>query len=169
MAAYIDLNPIRAGLVKKPEDYRWCGLAEAVVGLKEAKAGLSRLMTLGQAPEVAEAFGFAKDVLAPYRALVYGQGGEIREEGGTARRKGMAEADIRRVEASGGALPAVALVRRRASWMSRGLVLGSRVFVQEVYQSVREKIGWRRKERRPVEQDGLCVLRTGVKEAAEGT
>jgi len=24
--AYIDLNPIRAGLVKRPEDYRWCSL-----------------------------------------------------------------------------------------------------------------------------------------------
>ena len=25
--AYIDLNPVRAGLVEKPEDYRWCSLA----------------------------------------------------------------------------------------------------------------------------------------------
>ncbi|NNK01332.1 MAG: hypothetical protein HKP58_13075 [Desulfatitalea sp.] len=24
--AYIDLNPVRAGIVKKPEDYRWCSL-----------------------------------------------------------------------------------------------------------------------------------------------
>jgi putative transposase len=24
--AYIDLNPVRAGLVKRPEDYRWCSL-----------------------------------------------------------------------------------------------------------------------------------------------
>ena len=25
--AYIDLNPVRAGLVTRPEDYRWCSLA----------------------------------------------------------------------------------------------------------------------------------------------
>ena len=25
--AYIDLNPVRAGLVERPEDYRWCSLA----------------------------------------------------------------------------------------------------------------------------------------------
>ena len=25
--AYIDLNPVRAGVVKRPEHYRWCGLA----------------------------------------------------------------------------------------------------------------------------------------------
>ncbi|MBW2220699.1 MAG: hypothetical protein JRF40_14615 [Deltaproteobacteria bacterium] len=24
--AYIDLNPVRAGIVEKPEDYRWCSL-----------------------------------------------------------------------------------------------------------------------------------------------
>jgi putative transposase len=24
--AYVDLNPVRAGLVKRPEDYRWCSL-----------------------------------------------------------------------------------------------------------------------------------------------
>jgi hypothetical protein len=24
--AYIDLNPVRAGMVKKPEKYRWCSL-----------------------------------------------------------------------------------------------------------------------------------------------
>jgi hypothetical protein len=30
MAAYIDLNPVRAGLVEDPKDYRFCGYAEAV-------------------------------------------------------------------------------------------------------------------------------------------
>ena len=32
MAAYIDLNQIRAKLVADPKDYRWCGYAEAVAG-----------------------------------------------------------------------------------------------------------------------------------------
>ncbi len=26
LLAYVDLNPIRAGIVKKPENYRWCSL-----------------------------------------------------------------------------------------------------------------------------------------------
>ena len=30
MAAYIDLNPVRAGMVERPEDYRWCSYAEAM-------------------------------------------------------------------------------------------------------------------------------------------
>jgi hypothetical protein len=32
ISAYIDLNPVRAGLVSNPGDYRWCGYAEAVAG-----------------------------------------------------------------------------------------------------------------------------------------
>lgn len=32
MAAYIDLNPVRAGLVEDPGAYRYCGYGEAVGG-----------------------------------------------------------------------------------------------------------------------------------------
>ena len=35
MAAYIDLNPVRAGMVSDPKDYRWCSYAEAVAGGKK--------------------------------------------------------------------------------------------------------------------------------------
>ena len=40
VAAYIDLNPVRAGLVKDPKDYRFCGYAEALAGAKQAQAGM---------------------------------------------------------------------------------------------------------------------------------
>ena len=39
MAAYIDLNPVRAGLVEDPKNYRFCGYAEAVVGHAAARRG----------------------------------------------------------------------------------------------------------------------------------
>ena len=44
VAAYIDLNPVRAGLVAKPEDYRWSGYGEASgsgKGADRARLGLS--------------------------------------------------------------------------------------------------------------------------------
>jgi REP element-mobilizing transposase RayT len=49
MAAYIDLNPVRAGMVKKPEEYRWSSYGEAIGGGprgngKKARAGLVRAM-----------------------------------------------------------------------------------------------------------------------------
>jgi REP element-mobilizing transposase RayT len=47
MAAYIDLNPVRAGMVKNPEDYRWSSYGEAIGGGakgngRKARAGLVR-------------------------------------------------------------------------------------------------------------------------------
>lgn len=38
--AYIDLNPVRSGLVEDPEDYRCCGYAKAVAGNAVARKGL---------------------------------------------------------------------------------------------------------------------------------
>jgi putative transposase len=37
MAAYIDLNPVRAGICEDPKDYRWCGYGEAVAGGGQAR------------------------------------------------------------------------------------------------------------------------------------
>lgn len=47
MAAYIDLNPVRAGMVTDPADYRWSSYGEAVGGGakgngKKAREGLVR-------------------------------------------------------------------------------------------------------------------------------
>jgi putative transposase len=44
IAAYIDLNPVRAGIVSNPEDYRWCSFGEAVAGKQRAREGLQRVM-----------------------------------------------------------------------------------------------------------------------------
>jgi hypothetical protein len=46
MAQYIDLNPLRAGLVEDPKEYRWCGYAEAVAGQTAAAASLTRMAEL---------------------------------------------------------------------------------------------------------------------------
>lgn len=44
MAAYIDLNPVRAGLVEFAEAYRWCGWSAALTGNKEAIEGLCEVV-----------------------------------------------------------------------------------------------------------------------------
>ena len=43
MAAYIDLNPVRAGIVKDPKDYRWCSYGEAMAGKKRARLGIQKI------------------------------------------------------------------------------------------------------------------------------
>jgi putative transposase len=56
VAAYIDLNPIRAGMVEDPMDYRWSGYAAACGGGKEERKGLEVLVRLsrGHLPHSAE-------------------------------------------------------------------------------------------------------------------
>src|SRR6056297_3006778 len=73
MAAYIDLNPVRAGLVDDPKDYRWCGYAEALGGSKRARRGLCLALGL----RVAD---WQADGGAGYRRLLLGQGMEESEE-----------------------------------------------------------------------------------------
>jgi len=53
MSAYIDLNPIRAGMVDRPEDYRWSSYGVAMTPLDNedrrlARAGLCRVMQLNR-------------------------------------------------------------------------------------------------------------------------
>ena len=40
MAAYIDLNAVRAGIVTDPKDYRYCGYGEACGGSRQAREGI---------------------------------------------------------------------------------------------------------------------------------
>jgi hypothetical protein len=53
IAAYIDLNPVRAGMVKDPADYRWSSYGEAIGGGakgsgRTARAGLVRALRAHQ-------------------------------------------------------------------------------------------------------------------------
>jgi len=87
MAAYIDLNPVRAGLVDDPKDYRWCGYGAAVAGDSTAREAITSVIGMAQrCPEVAQD---PDQALATYRMWLFGQG-EEREgtapDGGSARR-----------------------------------------------------------------------------------
>ena len=65
LAAYIDLNPVRAGLVEDPKDYRFCGYAAALVGSKAVRQGLMSFL---------EPKDWAK-AAAEYRMLLFVTGG----------------------------------------------------------------------------------------------
>ncbi len=41
VAYYIDCNAVRAGIVERPEDYQWCGYAQAHVGRKATQKALA--------------------------------------------------------------------------------------------------------------------------------
>lgn len=47
VGAYIDLNPVKAGLVENASDYKWSGIGEASRGGKRARSGLMGLCIAG--------------------------------------------------------------------------------------------------------------------------
>jgi putative transposase len=76
MAAYIDLNPVRAKICDDPKDYRWCGYAEAVAGGKEAREAVAFLAALnphgGMKPERDTAAVKPKEALRRWRCHLFG-------------------------------------------------------------------------------------------------
>ncbi len=61
VGAYIDLNAVRAGIVERPEDYRWCGYAEAHAGRMKAQKAFASLLRSQKEPnwnETEERYGW---------------------------------------------------------------------------------------------------------------
>jgi putative transposase len=135
MAAYIDLNPVRAGLVADSREYPWCGYGEACAGEARAKRGLSRV--LGRAAEAWEEQGAG----AVYAKLLCG----VDSKAGT-RRQEKKRDDIPGPLPEEKGLDLPALVRRRVRVFSEGLVMGSKAFVNEVFAVHRDSLGAQRKE-----------------------
>ncbi|MGZ0707905.1 transposase [Coraliomargarita sp. W4R53] len=118
MAAYIDLNPVRAGLVEDPKDYRFCGYAEAVSGQKKAVRALKFITAGLYSASSAEA-------LQAYRCMLFGKGSAAVEGAAQFNR----EQAIRVLEEEQGSLPTHVLLRCRIRYLSEGAVLGSSEFV----------------------------------------
>jgi putative transposase len=113
MAAYIDLNPVRAGLARDPKDYRFCGYGEAVAGSSPARHGLRSLIG-GNWPQAQ----------AAYRQLLFGTGAEARPNAAA-----LSQEQVRCVLAEGGRLPLATVLRCRLRFLTDGVVLGSKAFV----------------------------------------
>ena len=81
MAAYIDLNPVRAGMVADPAEYRWSSYGEAMgatgTGGAKAKAGLVRAIMADKGGE-ADARHWAGKVAREYRIILLEEGEENR-------------------------------------------------------------------------------------------
>jgi len=143
LAAYIDLNPVRAGLVEDPKEYRWCGYGEAVAGGVLAQTGLQRAMIAAGSRGIG-----VKEGLKEYRVWLFGQG-EATEgitEAGEAVRKGFSREEVVKVVEAKGRLPVWEYVRLRVRYFTDGAVLGTRGFVDGVFTALRERYGARRKD-----------------------
>ena len=141
VAAYIDLNPVRAGLVKRPEDYRWCSYAAAVGGMRLARSGLVTAISFDRKIPWANA-------LERYRELLFGVGQEVKggntPDGYVKSRGGFTQREIEAIWAAGGKLTLAQALRCRVRYFTAGAVLGSQKFVDEFFEQQRESFGARR-------------------------
>jgi putative transposase len=120
VAAYIDLNPVRAGLVTDPKDYRFCGYAEWVAGREEAAGGLVSLFQ-----------GFDSDeAMANYRAILFAKGALPKRADGSGSVIDHSTAQ-RVLQSHGNDLGKGEKLRCRVRYFSEGCVLGSEKFIQE--------------------------------------
>ncbi len=137
MAAYIDLNPVRAGLVEDPKDYRFSGYGAAMGGCAEAMAGIRH---------IAQGFGNHASwprICCLYRQYLYLQGEEV--SSGAGSRIGFDSETVDRIISEGGRLPLQTVLRCRVRYFSDGLVLGGRDFVEEVFCRYRQNFGAKRR------------------------
>ncbi len=141
MAAYIDLNPVRAGLVKDPKDYRWCGYAEALGGSRRAQRGLCK--AIGKPVDGWQSAGAAE----AYRSILYAEGREVRDaQNEKVVKRGVSVEAARAVQAEGGKLSTAELVRLRVRYFSDGAVLGSKAFVEGIFEAQRDQFSPKRKK-----------------------
>ena len=164
MSAYIDLNPVRAGMVSDPAEYRWSSYGEAVGGGpkgngKKAREGLVRASLSHQG------VGFEaerwKEVVRTYRRVMglalERKNGRAEVEKGVVRPQ-MNTAEALAAETNGTALPDLnltAMLRCRVRYFTDGAVIGSKAFVNEVFVAARERFTEKRKDgARPMRGSG---------------
>ena len=169
MAAYIDLNPVRAGMVKDPAEYRWSSYGEAIGGGpkgngKKAREGLVRAC-MGH-----KGVGFEmekwKEVAKMYRKLlglaIERKSGRASEEVTTAKTKRL-QAVTRKFLKPGEKpdpnavkqadndtvyqeLSMTSMLCYRVRYFTAGAVIGSKAFVNEAFAAARERFSEKRKD-----------------------
>jgi hypothetical protein len=144
-SAYIDLNPVRAKIVLKPEDYRWCSLGLRVRSPRRAKKFLYPLSILpdDQDPEeTVKGLSLAPyvinkntyDQFSIYRAFVYRTYGMARKG-----KTNMWPELVKDLAGYHGKLGINDHFRYRMRNISEGLAFGSYSFIALLQE------GWKRK------------------------
>jgi len=151
IAAYIDLNPVRAGIVSDPVEYRYCGYGEAMGGSKIARRGITRLMGSGS---------YWGRAIEKYRVIVFGKG---YARDASKRGRAVDAERTREILNTGGRVSRNEALRCRVRYFSDGAVLGSKEFVQGYFESHRDRFGTKRRDgprkMRGSDWEGLMCIR----------
>ncbi len=155
MAAYIDLNPVRAGMVEDPAEYRWSSYGEAVGGGpkgngKKSREGLVRacMSDSGVGFEVQRWQEVSRIYRRTMGLALERKNGKAVVAKGVVRRP-MNAAEALEAEENGTVLPDLkfaAMLRYRVRYFTDGAVIGSKAFVNEAFAAARERFTERRKD-----------------------
>lgn len=140
VGAYVDANPVKAGMAHRPRDYRWAGFADALRGNSLAREGIAELVRLVRGAAVAPPFD---EAAAVYGAALEGrlgaeasaagsdprEGADPREGPAEARAAAPARGTIAEKLSSGEPISFAEMLLCDVPAFSRGGVLGSRRFV----------------------------------------
>ncbi len=163
VAAYIDLNPVRAGIVDDPKGCRWCGYSAAVAGEKNSREGLVECVGLGARTSW-------KKAGAAYRKILFSAGeeevGGVTLDGRSRSRRGFSQAEIEAVWKAGGELSLATVLRCRVAFFTEGIALGGRRFLDSIGKGDRED-HWSAREIEGAALGGLhvCSRRMAKREA----
>jgi len=151
VAAYIDLNPLRAGLVSDPADYFYCSYGAAMRGRREARRGYVKVFC-----------GEVKwnELLPDYRMILYGKGAT--SKGSAKKDRGRVDAEqLERVLESGGRLPLSEILRFRVRYFTAGSAIGSDAFLEDVGEQWKIRHGMvRKRDAYPMRSGEWGSLRT---------
>lgn len=136
VAAYIDLNPVRAELVNDPAAYRYSSYGRAVAGNREARRGYERVFCQSAPWKV---------VHPSYNLILYGKGYAVK--GAVSKDRGRIDPEIiQRVLGNKGKLPLSDVLRLRVRYFTAGTAIGSASFLSEVSGEMKLRHGLDRKK-----------------------
>ena len=150
VAAYIDLNPVRAGITDKAESYRWSGYGVAVSRDKDysqlARNGLARVMSAEL--EGCELDGWEQTISiekcdwrslsGKYRLKLYLDGASFGPEREKAmRRAGFSEEELKREIAREGQLSVAEIASVQSRYFIESGIIGSKAFVSRAIRKLR--------------------------------
>ena len=158
IAAYIDLNPVRAGMVSDPADYRWSGYGEAVGGGtkgngKKAREGIVRACTSHKGAGLEGEIW--KEISRIYRramGMALGRKNSKFKFQNSSKSKAvltMNDAEMLESQDNESVLPDLGMagmLLKRVRYFTDGAVIGSKAFVNEAFFEARERFTEGRKD-----------------------
>lgn len=152
---YVELNSVRAGIVERPEEYRYSGLHHMLTGGR-ASMWLNH-HSLASALSFYDTKSSSKNLYKRYIEIVYNEG--MIEKPGKAK---ISEELGNEVLKSKSLDKTIFSFRKRIRYFSDGVILGSKLFCEQKFQEFQPYFHTKKKHR-----EGHLILRNKEKDAAD--